>query len=274
MAGSQALHTDPPHRFGDVLVRVSGVRKHYGAGGDQRTVAIGEADLEIRRGEFLAIVGPSGCGKSTLLQIIAGLSEASAGEVTLDGRRVTAPPPDAVYLFQQYAKSLFPWRTVRRNVTFALEHKPVTAAERKRDAESLLERVGLGEFADHYPWQLSGGMQQRVAIARALAARPRLLLMDEPFSAVDALTRVELQALILDIWSSSEDLTVVLVTHDVDEAVYLADRIAILGRRPSRIDDVIEIGLPRPRHAIETREDSVYLKHRHALLNRLLDRPL
>lgn len=274
IAGSQALHMNPPHHSGDVLVRVSGVHKHYGAGDDQRTVAIGEANLEIRRGEFLAIVGPSGCGKSTLLQIIAGLSEASGGEVTLGGRRVTAPPEDAVYLFQQYAKSLFPWRTVRRNVTFAMEHKPTSAAERKRDAESFLERVGLGEFADHYPWQLSGGMQQRVAIARALAARPRLLLMDEPFSAVDALTRLELHALILDIWSSSEDLTVLLVTHDVDEAVYLADRIAILSRRPSRIDDVIEIGLPRPRHAIETREDPVYLRHRHALLNRLLDRPL
>lgn len=261
-------------RSSDVFVRVVGVRKYYGDGNNQRTLAIQEANLEINRGEFLAIVGPSGCGKSTLLQIVAGLSEASEGKVMFRDRPVTAPPPDAIYMFQQYTKSLFPWRTVSQNVAFALEHRRVSAAERKHDVESFLDRVGLSEFAEHYPWQLSGGMQQRVTIARALAARPRLLLMDEPFSAVDALTRLELHALIIDIWSSSDDLTIVLVTHDVDEAVYLADRIAILGHRPSRVEEVVEINLPRPRHPIETRENPIYLKHRHSLLNRLLERQL
>jgi NitT/TauT family transport system ATP-binding protein len=256
----------------DVLLRLEGIRKSYGGAGSA-VVALGGVDLDIHRGEFMTVIGPSGCGKSTLLQIAAGLITATAGRVVLDGKPIGGPPPEMVYLFQQYTKSLFPWRNVRDNVAFALERKALSRAERSERAAAYLQMVGLADFANHYPWQLSGGMQQRVAIARALAATPRVLLMDEPFSAVDALTRLDLQALVLDIWQKSADLTILLVTHDVEEAVYLSDRIAVLTRRPSSILRIVEPGLKRPRHPVETREDPVFLRHRHDLLNTLLERP-
>jgi NitT/TauT family transport system ATP-binding protein len=256
----------------DALLSLRGVTKHYGIKGGE-TVALASIDLDVKRGEFLTLIGPSGCGKSTLLQIAAGLVAASSGSVVLDGKVVTRPPQQIIYLFQQYTKSLFPWRNVRANVAFALERKERDRSRRNAQAQSFLAMVGLTDFADHYPWQLSGGMQQRVAIARALAAEPSMLLMDEPFSAVDALTRMELQALVLDIWRKRGDLTVLFVTHDVEEAVYLSDRIAVLSRRPSTIERVIETGLPRPRHPIETRENPIFLRHRHELLNTLLGRP-
>jgi NitT/TauT family transport system ATP-binding protein len=253
------------------LLSLRGVTKHYGIKGG-KTVALASIDLDVRRGEFMTMIGPSGCGKSTLLQIAAGLVAASAGNVLLEGTAVTRPPRQIVYLFQQYTKSLFPWRTVRANVAFALERKEPNRTRRNAQAQSFIAMVGLKDFADHYPWQLSGGMQQRVAIARALAAEPSMLLMDEPFSAVDALTRMELQALVLDVWRKRDDLTILFVTHDVEEAVYLSDRIAVLGRRPSTIERIIETGLSRPRHPIETREDPIFLRHRHELLNALLGR--
>jgi NitT/TauT family transport system ATP-binding protein len=196
----------------------------------------------------------------------------TVGRVVLQGKPINGPPPEMIYLFQQYTKSLFPWRNVRDNVAFALERKKLSRAARAERAATHLEMVGLAEFANHYPWQLSGGMQQRVAIARALAATPRVLLMDEPFSAVDALTRLDLQTLILDIWQKSSDLTILFVTHDVEEAVYLSDRIAVLTRRPSSISRIVEPGLPRPRHPVDTRDDPVFLRHRHDLLKTLLDR--
>jgi NitT/TauT family transport system ATP-binding protein len=255
----------------DLLLRLDGVGKSYRSNGVD-TIALQGIDLAIRRGEFLTVIGPSGCGKSTLLQIAAGLMMPSTGRVALSGKPVTGPPAEIVYLFQQYTKSLFPWRNVRDNVAFALERKPLGRRERAEQASAYLAMVDLAEFGDHYPWQLSGGMQQRVAIARALAATPRMLLMDEPFSAVDALTRLELQALVLDIWQKSDDLTVMFVTHDVEEAVYLSDRIAVMSRRPPSISRVVETGLARPRHPVETREDPVFLRHRHDLLNTLLDR--
>jgi len=255
----------------EVLFRLDRVAKRYPGKDGKFTEALASIDLNVNKGEFLAIVGPSGGGKSTLLQIVAGLTAASSGQVLLNGRPVTAPPPEAVYLFQQYSKSLFPWRTVGSNVVFAFERRTDLSLREKRErSREYLARVGLADFFDHYPWQLSGGMQQRVTIARALAAEPRALLMDEPFSAVDALTRLELQSLILDIWHKAEDLTVVLVTHDVDEAVYLADRVAVLSQRPSKVVRVFEPNLPRPRHPIETREDPIFLQHRHALLDLLL----
>jgi NitT/TauT family transport system ATP-binding protein len=256
----------------DMLLRIEGVGKSYGAAGSA-IVALRGVDLDVRRGEFMTIIGPSGCGKSTLLQIAAGLITPSVGRVILDGKPISAPPPEMVYLFQQYTKSLFPWRNVRDNVAFPLENKALARAERDERATAHLEMVGLAEFANHYPWQLSGGMQQRVAIARALAAAPRVLLMDEPFSAVDALTRLDLQALVLDIWQKRGDLTILFVTHDVEEAVYLSDRIAVLTRRPSSISRIVEPGLGRPRHPVDTREDPLFLRHRHDLLNTLLDRP-
>jgi NitT/TauT family transport system ATP-binding protein len=255
----------------EILLQLSGVSKSF-AGKGQDTVALDGIDLDIRRNEFLAIVGPSGCGKSTLLQIAAGLIKPTAGATFLHGKPIGGPPPEIVYLFQQYSKSLFPWRTVRANVSFPLEKLSMSASERNARAQRYLEMVGLSEFAQHYPWQLSGGMQQRVAIARALAAEPRALLMDEPFSAVDALTRLDLQGLILDIWHKRRDLTIVLITHDVDEAVYLADRVALLTHRPSKISRTFDIALARPRDAIKTREQPEFLTVRHELLRLLLER--
>jgi len=235
-------------------------------------LALRDIALEVREGEFLAILGPSGCGKSTLLQIMAGLMPASSGQARLHGRPVDGPPEGMVYLFQQYAKSLLPWRSVAANVALAFEGDArYSRAQVRERAGRYLALVGLTGFEKHYPWQLSGGMQQRVAIARALAANPRVLLLDEPFSAVDALTRVELQTLILDLWRR-HGLTVVLVTHDVDEAVFLSDRIAILSRRPTTVEEVIDTGIAHPRDAIATREHPRFLALRHALMERLLQR--
>jgi NitT/TauT family transport system ATP-binding protein len=261
---------DSPARTAPYL-QLSSVRKSFGEG-DGETIALGHIDLEVKEGEFLAIVGPSGCGKSTLLQIAAGLALPTAGTVTFRERPVQAPPEGIVYLFQQYGKSLLPWRNVVDNVAFAVEHRPGMTREKAREhSRGYLERVGLTEFADHFVWQLSGGMQQRVTIARALAAEPRVLLMDEPFSSVDALTRLDLHAMVLELWARY-GFTAVLVTHDVDEAVFLADRIAVLSSRPSRIVEVVETGLPRPRDNLATRELPAFLQHRHRLLATLLER--
>ncbi|MFT8245018.1 ABC transporter ATP-binding protein [Roseomonas sp. BN140053] len=270
---SEARRPAPPPAANDALMVLRGVTKTYGGRGGE-VVALSSIDLDVRRGEFLTIIGPSGCGKSTLLQIAAGLVPATSGSITLEGRPVTAPPRGIVYLFQQYNKSLFPWRSVRSNVAFALAGKGLDRHQRAKRAQSFLALVGLEAFGNHYPWQLSGGMQQRVAIARALAAEPAALLMDEPFSAVDALTRVEMQALLLDIWRQRAGLTIILVTHDVEEAVYLSDRIAVMGRRPATVERVLETGLPRPRDPVATREDPVFLRHRGELLDDLLGRGL
>jgi NitT/TauT family transport system ATP-binding protein len=251
-----------------------GVRHAFG-GRQGMLVALEHVDLQVAEGEFLAVLGPSGCGKSTFLQILAGLIVPTGGEIVLSGQRVQGPPPGVVYLFQQYNKSLFPWRTVAGNVAFALRRNNGnrrTRAKKRDHCRHYLKMVGLADFEDHYPWQLSGGMQQRVAIARALAAEPSVLLMDEPFSAVDALTRMELQALILDIWRNTR-LTVILVTHDVDEAVFLSQRIAVLSPRPATISRVIETGLPYPRDMVQTRELPRFLELRHDLFQALLHRP-
>ncbi len=253
-------------------LRIQGVSKSYGSGTEHVTLALGDISLDVADGEFLAVVGPSGCGKSTFLQIVAGLIAPSAGRVTLDSRVVNAPPESMVYLFQQYTKSLFPWRTVIDNVAFAVEHKAGMSRARAREhSRSYLDMVGLAESASRYPWQLSGGMQQRVAIARALAAQPRVLLMDEPFSSVDALTRFGLHSLILDLWQKQR-FTVLLVTHDVDEAVFLADRVAVLSLQPSTVIRSIPTQLPRPRDSIATRELPRFLELRHQLLEMLLGR--
>jgi NitT/TauT family transport system ATP-binding protein len=251
---------------------LTNVRKVYGEGTKEALVAFDSISLDIAPSEFMAIVGPSGCGKSTLLRIAAGLAPQSSGTVTLDGVPLDGPPPGVVYLFQQYGKSLFPWRTVLDNVMFPLEASSRSERGRLRDlAADYLRRVGLAGFEGKYPWQLSGGMQQRVAIARALAAEPRVLLLDEPFSAVDALTRMELQSLVLDLWRENR-FTAVLVTHDVEEAVFLADRVAVLSHRPTTLSEVIEVNLPRPRDQITTREDDRFLSLRHHLMESLLRR--
>jgi NitT/TauT family transport system ATP-binding protein len=253
-------------------LRLRHIRRVFDLGRGEPTVALDDISLDVAAAEFVAILGPSGCGKSTLLQIAAGLIPPSAGEVLLDGRAVRAPPPKLIYLFQQYAKSLFPWRSVVRNVEFALQDRGGDRRERRELALGYLRDVGLDGLADRNLWQLSGGMQQRVAIARALAAEPEVLLLDEPFSAVDALTRVELQILVLDIWRKRR-LTAVLVTHDVDEAVFMADRVVMLSRRPATVGTVREVTLGRPRDAITTREDAQFLALRHELLGELLTRP-
>jgi NitT/TauT family transport system ATP-binding protein len=253
-------------------LRLQAVRKHFGEGtpADAASFAIGHVDLDVHEGEFLAVVGPSGCGKSTLLQIAAGLMAPSAGRVEFRGEAVHTPPHGIVYLFQQYGKSLLPWRTVLHNVDFATEQRAgMSAAQRRDHSMRFIEMVGLRESASLYPWQLSGGMQQRVTIARALAAEPRVLLLDEPFSSVDALTRLELHAMLLELWAR-HGFTAVLVTHDVDEAVFLADRIAVLSARPSSVLATLETQLPRPRDAITTRELPRFLELRHELLAMLL----
>ena len=269
--------TGPTHSTGQPLqpepdaIQLAHVTKTFGSGKSELR-ALRDIDLEVRAREFLAILGPSGCGKSTLLQIIAGLMQPSSGQVRFRGRPVLGPPEGMVYLFQQYAKSLLPWRTVAGNVALAFEANAGYSREQVRErASEYLGMVGLAGFEKRYPWQLSGGMQQRVAIARALAANPRVLLLDEPFSAVDALTRVELQALVLDLWQKHA-LTVVLVTHDVDEAVFLSDRIAILSKRPTVIEEIVETGIAHPRDAIATREQPRFIELRHALMDRLLNR--
>jgi NitT/TauT family transport system ATP-binding protein len=253
-------------------LRIDAIGKSFASHGAE-LMAIRSVSLEVEPGEFLAIVGPSGCGKSTLLQIVAGLIPPSAGRIVLGGQDITGEPAHMVYLFQNYAKSLLPWQTVEGNVLFSFDHRMrLSRADARARCREYLEMVGLAEFATHYPWQLSGGMQQRVAIARGLAAEPSVLLLDEPFSSVDALTRLELHALILDLWTQKR-FTAVLVTHDVDEAVFLADRVAVMSRRPGTISEVIETDLPRPRQAVETHENPHFLKLRHRLLEHLLAKP-
>ncbi|MFE7168141.1 ABC transporter ATP-binding protein [Streptomyces sp. NPDC057616] len=206
--------------------------------------ALDRVSLDVGEREFVTVVGPSGCGKSTLLNLAAGLVAPTSGEVLVDGRRVTGPGPERGVIFQQYA--LFPWLTVRGNVEFGLKLTSLPAGERRRRAEQAIDLVGLTDFADALPKTLSGGMKQRCAIARAYAVDPEVLLMDEPFGALDALTRVQLQDQLLETWSRRRR-TVVFITHDVDEAVYLARRVVVMAARPGRIHRVVEVDLPYPR---------------------------
>jgi NitT/TauT family transport system ATP-binding protein len=256
----------------DGYLSIHRISKTYGDGHSAVEV-LGNVSLEVSSGEFVALLGPSGCGKSTLLSIVAGLLSPTGGTVALNGHIVTQPVIEIIYLFQQYSKSLFPWRRVHENVALGLEahgrRGDRSRAEIKGLCEESLALVGLKNVGHLYPWQLSGGMQQRVAIARALVAGPKVLLMDEPFSAVDALARNLLQDLILDIWRRLH-ITILFVTHDVEEAVYLADRVVTLSRPPVRIVDNIEVNLPRPRRQVETREAPEFLRHRRELYARVV----
>jgi NitT/TauT family transport system ATP-binding protein len=222
--------------------------------GDVR--ALESISLSLADGEFMSVVGASGCGKSTLLRIVAGLEDASGGSLVLDGHRLAGPGKDRGMVFQQY--TLYPWLTARKNVEFAVRNLP--RAKRADVAREYLDVVGLSDFADHFPSQLSGGMQQRVAIARALALRPSILLMDEPFGALDAQTRELMQELLLKIWERDR-LSVLFVTHDIDEAVFLADRVCVLASKPGRVREVIDVPLERPRR-FEVHTDPTFLQLR------------
>jgi len=211
---------------------------------DGEIVALEKINIEVKPNEFLCIIGPSGCGKTTLLRMTAGLDYPSSGEIILDGEKVSGPSPDRGMVFQEY--SLFPWRTVLKNVEFGLEIRGMKDKERREIAEQYLELVGLRDFENSYPYELSGGMKQRVAIARALATEPSILLMDEPFGSVDAQTRNVLQEELLEIWQRTKK-TILFVTHSVDEAVYLADRVAVMSSRPGCLVKCVEIDIPRPR---------------------------
>ena len=210
--------------------------------------ALRDINFSVHRREFVCVIGPSGCGKSTLARILAGLDSHTSGDALLDGKAITGPGPDRGMVFQGY--SLFPWLTVKKNVMFGPQMKGADTDGAARDAAMWLELVGLEKFADAYPHQLSGGMRQRVAIARALVNQPRILLMDEPFGALDAQTRAKMQSHLIDIWKNI-DITVLFITHDLDEAIYLADRILVLKAHPGEVQEIIEVPVPRPRTAAQ-----------------------
>ncbi|MCX5729882.1 MAG: ABC transporter ATP-binding protein [Deltaproteobacteria bacterium] len=224
-------------------IRVEGVRKIFATGG-REVVALDGIDLEVAAGEFVCLLGPSGCGKSTLLNAVAGFSPPTSGRILAGGREVTSPGPDRAMVSQEYA--LFLWMTVAENVAFGLEVKGAPAAEIRAKVDAWLAKLGLSDFRDRFPKDLSGGMRQRVAIARVLVIDPPVLLMDEPFGALDALTRRNLQDELLRIWSGSGK-SVLFVTHGIEESLYLADRVVVMTYRPGAVKEVIPVRLPRPR---------------------------
>lgn len=244
----------------DVIIRVNHVTKIFGEGGDSIT-ALEDVSLTVNDGEFVVLLGPSGCGKSTLLRMIAGLSNVSDGIISIKGRPVEGHNPAVGMVFQSYTS--FPWLTVEDNIGFGLDLAKVNKDTRQARVKTILNRVSLSKFATSYPSQLSGGMQQRVAIGRALAVEPQILLMDEPFGALDALTRVEMQTFLLDLWTQDRK-TVVFVTHDIDEAMLLADRIVVFFLHPGRIAEIIEVEIPRPRMLDQT-ENEEFTRLRHKL---------
>jgi NitT/TauT family transport system ATP-binding protein len=233
--------------------------------------ALGPISLSLAENEFVSVVGTSGCGKSTMLMLAAGLTDPSAGEILVDGEPITGAGRDRGVVFQTY--TLFPWLSARRNVEFALRgERGMGAADRRRVADEHLELVGLSKYADAYPRQLSGGMKQRVAIARALCYRPRILLMDEPFGALDAQTRLLMQELLTRVWEAHR-LTVLFITHDVDEAVYISDRVIVMTNQPGRLKEEVAITLPRPR-TIEVQETAEFLALRHRILTSIREESL
>jgi len=233
------------------MLEVHGLRKVYDGHG-RRVEAIGDLTFTVDSGSFVCVVGPSGCGKTTLLRCVAGLLPPTAGTITVAGTRVTGPPRGLALVFQEYGRSLFPWLRVADNVALPLRSAGVPAAQRRAQVARALDAVGLGDVHRAYPWQLSGGMQQRVAIARAIAYQPRVLLMDEPFAAVDAQTRADLEDLIRSLWQHL-GVTLLFVTHDIDEAVYLGQRVIVLSAAPTHVAEDLPIDLPDTRDQLTTR---------------------
>ncbi|MEW9672202.1 ABC transporter ATP-binding protein [Ammoniphilus sp. 3BR4] len=226
-------------------VEIKDVSKFYHLGNGERLQALNHVSLKIPEGEFLCLLGPSGCGKSTLLRLLAGIEPYDTGVIQCNNQVVGKPDPNRGFVFQDYA--LFPWLTVRQNIQFGLENRKVAKKEQKAISDHYLQIMKLADVADAYPSQISGGMKQKVAIARALCLRPSLLLMDEPFGALDAITRMKLQEDLIGIWQQ-EKVTIVFVTHDVEEAIYLGSRVAVMGSRPAEIRGIMDISLPRPRN--------------------------
>lgn len=246
----------PDGKAQNPILRVSGLGHEYEVEG-KRSEILCDVSFTVEKGAFVSIVGRSGSGKTTLLRCLSGLMQSASGTVELNGQRVTSPPPHLGFVFQDYSRSLLPWMTAYRNVELPLIAAGVAASDRAERVCVALEAVGLLHSKDHYPWQLSGGMQQRVAIARALACRPLLLIMDEPFASLDAQTKLDLEDLVSSL-GIKLSVTTLLVTHDIDEAVYLSDRVIVLTGRPARVDEVIQIDLPHPRNQITTKQTPAF----------------
>ena len=239
---------------------IQGVSRTFTSAKGVATQALLPVDFEVRENDFVTILGPSGCGKSTMLRIVAGLDSPTSGRVLLDGRPVEGPGADRGMVFQSY--TLFPWLSIEQNIRFGLRERGMPEVQQKERAAYFIAKVGLRGFEQHFPKQLSGGMQQRTAIARALANDPKILLMDEPFGALDNQTRVLMQELLLGIWES-ERKTVLFVTHDIDEAIFMANRVAVFSARPGRIKTELAVDLPHPRHyTIKTSPEFMDLKAR------------
>jgi NitT/TauT family transport system ATP-binding protein len=257
MAGEQTTRPRP-------IIQLRSITKTYQSH-DQLLTVFNNFSCQIDNRTFLSIVGPSGCGKSTLLKLISGLEKPSGGEIQFNGTVINGPSKGMIYVFQQYTKSILPWRTVIENVEFGLRARSrVSFKDARERCREYIDLVGLNGYENYYPYQLSGGMQQRVCIARALICEPDVLLMDEPFSAVDAMTRAILQELVMRIWQKLP-ITILFVTHDVDEAVFLSTRIISLGRAGAGISDDVAINLPSPRNQIETRADPKFTELRQQL---------
>jgi NitT/TauT family transport system ATP-binding protein len=245
---------------GGARLSVRNLRKVY-TGRGEPVEAIADLTFEVRPGELVCVVGPSGAGKTTLLRCMAGLMPATSGELLLGDTAITGPPQGMAVVLQEYGRSLFPWMTVAQNVELPLKEKGVARSRRAELVRDTLAAVGLGDVAGSYPWQLSGGMQQRVAIARAAAYEPQVLLMDEPFAAVDAQTRFELEDLVRTLWKRL-GITVVFVTHDIDEAIYLGERVLVLSARPTVVLEDVAVGLGAERDQLETRGDAEFARLR------------
>jgi NitT/TauT family transport system ATP-binding protein len=246
-----------------VAVEVSGAAMAFGDGATRHTV-FEDISFEVGSGEIFCIVGASGCGKTTLLRQIAGLQRPTSGSIRFEGVPIERPSRERAIVFQDYGRALLPWRTVRANIELGLDSKGMAQGDIAATVERLMDITGLAAAASKYPSELSGGMQQRVQIARCMAQKPRLLLMDEPFGALDALTRQSLQDELMNL-AARENITVIFITHDLEEAIYLGDRVLALGSNPGRILTTIDIGLDRPRHQLRTREAAEFLEKRHLL---------
>ncbi len=268
-SGGSIAHISDTHRIRSdqsirpVAVQVRGAAMAFGEGA-KRHVVFEDISFEVGTGEIFCIVGASGCGKTTLLRQIAGLQRPTSGSILFEGSPVLRPARERAMVFQDYGRALLPWRTVRANIQLGMATKTMNRSEIDERVDQLLTVTGLAAAAHRYPSELSGGMQQRVQIARCMAQKPRLLLMDEPFGALDAMTRQSLQDELMSL-AARESITVIFITHDLEEAIYLGDRVLALGSNPGRILTTLDIGLERPRHQLGTREAAEFLEKRHLL---------